>query len=105
MDGSINATTLDAPLDTKPRLGRFEGKNAFREDSSMSSLTGIAFQSAATYTFVKEIGRGGMGVVYLAEKHSEGVSDLVVLKTIRTLRDHQVAMLKRGSQHRGDPAP
>ena len=61
----------------------------------MSSLTGITFQSAATYTFVKEIGRGGMGVVYLAEKHSEGVSDLVVLKTIRTLQDHQVAMLKR----------
>jgi len=36
-----------------------------------------------------------MGIVYLAEKHCEGVSDLVVLKTIRTLNDYQVDMLKR----------
>lgn len=60
----------------------------------MSSLTDLSFQSAATFTFVEEIGRGGMGIVYLAEKHSEGVSDLVVLKTIRTMNDKQLDMLK-----------
>ena len=61
----------------------------------MSSLTGISFPSAASYTFLREIGRGGMGIVYLAEKHSEGVSDLVVLKTIRTMRRRQIERLKR----------
>ncbi|MBW1764610.1 MAG: serine/threonine protein kinase [Deltaproteobacteria bacterium] len=60
-----------------------------------SSLTGISFQSAAIFSFVKEIGRGGMGIVYLAEKHSEDVSDLVVLKTILTTRDQQLDSLKR----------
>ena len=61
----------------------------------MSSLTGISFQSAANFTFVEEIGRGGMGIVYLAEKYSEGVSDFVVLKTIRGMIDSRVDMLKR----------
>ncbi len=59
-----------------------------------SSLTGISFQSAATFSFIEEIGRGGMGIVYLAEKHSEDVRDLVVLKTIRTMQDHQLDRLK-----------
>ena len=61
----------------------------------MSSLADYWFPSAATYRFVEEIGRGGMGVVYLAEKHSMGVSDLVVLKTIRTMEDVQLERLKR----------
>ncbi len=59
------------------------------------SLTDLSFQSGATYTFIEEIGRGGMGIVYLVEKHCEGVSDLVVIKTIRTMRDKQVDGLKR----------
>ncbi len=59
-----------------------------------SSLTGIFFQSAATFSFIEEIGRGGMGIVYLAEKHSEDVRDLVVLKTIRTMQNHQIERLK-----------
>ncbi len=60
----------------------------------MSSLRDLCFQSAATFTFVEEIGRGGMGIVYLAEKHCEGVSDLVVIKTIRSISDKQLNMLK-----------
>lgn len=60
----------------------------------MSSLKDMSFQSAATFTFVEEIGRGGMGIVYLAEKHCEGVSDLVVIKTIRTMNEKQLEMLK-----------
>jgi len=58
------------------------------------SLRDLSFQSAATFTFVEEIGRGGMGIVYLAEKHSEGVSDLVVIKTIRSMSERRVDMLK-----------
>ena len=44
-------------------------------------LSGLKFGSSSTYTIVGEIGRGGMGIVLLAEKNSEGVSDLVALKT------------------------
>jgi serine/threonine protein kinase len=53
-------------------------------------LTGLKFTSSSTYTIVGEIGRGGMGIVLLAEKNSEGVADLVALKTIRTKSvDHE----------------
>jgi serine/threonine protein kinase len=61
----------------------------------VSSLADIVFQSSATFAFIEEIARGGMGIVYLAEKRSEGVSDLVVLKTIRTISDSRIEMLKR----------
>ena len=61
----------------------------------MSSLAELTFKSAATFSFIEEIGRGGMGIVYLAEKHCEGVSDLVVLKTIRFMTDRQLNRLKR----------
>jgi len=60
----------------------------------VSSLKDLCFQSAATYTFMEEIGRGGMGIVYLVEKRCEGVSDLVVIKTIRAMSDKQISMLK-----------
>ena len=53
-------------------------------------LSGLKFTSSSTYTVVGEIGRGGMGIVLLAEKNSEGVVDLVALKTIRTKSaDHE----------------
>ena len=61
----------------------------------MSSLAELTFKSSATYSFIEEIGRGGMGIVYLAEKHCEGVSDLVVIKTIRFMTDRQLERLKR----------
>lgn len=35
-----------------------------------------------------------MGIVYLAEKYCEGVSDLVVIKTIRSMNEKQLDMLK-----------
>lgn len=61
----------------------------------MSSLANLMFPSAARYRFVGEIGRGGMGIVYLAERHSEGVCDLMVLKTIRSMSHDKVQRLKQ----------
>jgi serine/threonine protein kinase len=56
-------------------------------------LSGLKFGSSSTYTVVGEIGRGGMGIVLLAEKNSEGVADLVALKTIRTKSaDHEMRL-------------
>jgi serine/threonine protein kinase len=55
-----------------------------------SDLVGVSFHSTSTYTLVDEIGRGGMGIIFLAEKHTEGVEDKVVLKTVKTLsREHE----------------
>jgi serine/threonine protein kinase len=58
-------------------------------------LGGLKFQSSSTYTILSEIGRGGMGIVFLAEKDCEGVVDLVALKTIRTKSPEQEARLKK----------
>lgn len=56
-------------------------------------LSGLKFTSSSTYSIVGEIGRGGMGIVLLAEKNSEGVVDLVALKTIRTKSgDHETRL-------------
>ena len=60
----------------------------------MSSLADLSFQSGSAFAFIEEIGSGGMGIVYLAKKHCEGVSDLVVLKTIRTMTNRQIEALK-----------
>ncbi len=60
-----------------------------------SSLEGVQFPSSSNFHFVQEIGRGGMGIVFLAEKDCEGVMDYVVLKTIRTLSPEQVDRLKQ----------
>lgn len=60
-----------------------------------SELAGISFHSTSTYTLLDEIGRGGMGIVFLAEKHTEGVNDYVVLKTVKTLSTEHEDRLKK----------
>ncbi len=58
-------------------------------------LSGLKFSSSSSYTIVCEIGRGGMGIVFLGEKNSEGVADLVALKTIRAKSADHEARLKQ----------
>ena len=58
-------------------------------------LTRICFRSSASYTLLDEIGRGGMGIVYLAEKACGDVADLVALKTIRTASVEHTDILMR----------
>lgn len=54
------------------------------------NLAGISFHSTSSYTLLEEIGRGGMGIVFLAEKDNEGVKDYIVLKSIKTLsKEHE----------------
>jgi serine/threonine protein kinase len=64
-------------------------------EQDFDSLKGLEFDSTSTYTLVEEIGRGGMGIVFLAEKHAEGVTDYVVLKTLKTFSPEYIAMLKK----------
>ena len=59
-----------------------------------ADLANVTFSSSAKYTFLYEIGRGGMGIVYLAERNAEEVIDYVVLKTIKTLSADRVARLR-----------
>jgi serine/threonine protein kinase len=47
-------------------------------------LDGLKFDSSGGYTIVAEIGRGGMGIVYVAERECEGVADVVALKMLRS---------------------
>lgn len=57
-------------------------------------IKNLSFNSNVRYTFIGEIGRGGMGLVFLAQRECEGVADLLVLKTIKTLSDDKLEALK-----------
>ncbi len=60
----------------------------------MPTLTNITFHSTSTYKILDELGQGGMGMVYLAERNSEGVIDHVVLKTLKTIDEKQIIQLR-----------
>ena len=59
-----------------------------------TELAGLSFHSTSTYVLLEEIGRGGRGIIFLAEKNNEGVKDKVVLKTIKTLSKEHEERLK-----------
>ncbi len=60
----------------------------------IQGLEDVTFDSSTTYTILEEIGRGGMGIVYLAQRTCMGVSDLVVLKTIRVFNPKEEEHLR-----------
>lgn len=61
----------------------------------MADFQNFNFESQTHYTFIEEIGRGGMGIVYLAERDSGGVKDYVVLKTLKSLNENDERDLRK----------
>lgn len=58
------------------------------------SLKELKFQSQTKYTIIEEIGRGGLGIIYLAARNSGGVTDYVVLKALQPLSSEDEQILR-----------
>ncbi len=66
------------------------------EDQSESNeLSEIMFPSSVHYVLKRELGRGGMGIVFLAERNACGVKDQVVLKTVISISEEYLKRLKK----------
>ncbi|MBI4231076.1 MAG: serine/threonine protein kinase [Planctomycetes bacterium] len=65
------------------------------QGARIEGLRGVSFRSRAVYRIVGEIGRGGMGIVFLADRDSENVQDRLVLKTVRTLSREHIDLLRK----------
>ena len=63
--------------------------------SNLQEFVGLHFHSSSSYVIIDEIGRGGMGIVFLAEKDCEGVIDHVAIKAIRTQSPEYLQKLKK----------
>jgi serine/threonine protein kinase len=60
-----------------------------------AGLENLFFQSSSKYSVLEEIGRGGMGIVFRAQKNTGGVIDNVVLKSLRTIRPDEEEKLRQ----------
>ncbi len=61
-------------------------------------LENISFDSVSNYKVVKEIARGGMGIIFLAEKNTGGILDHVVLKSLRTINPEEEKKFKEEAE-------
>ncbi len=64
-------------------------------EQQLENLSGISFPSSVKYTLLEELGRGGMGIVFLAERNACGVEDQVVLKTVISFSEDYIEDLKK----------
>ncbi len=64
-------------------------------NQASNGLENISFHSSSCYSVVREIGRGGMGIVFLAEKDTGQVLDHVVCKCLRTINPEEEKKLKQ----------
>ncbi len=60
-----------------------------------AGLENLSFQSTSSYRVVKEIARGGMGIIFLAQKNTGNVVDEVVLKCLRVINSEEEEKLKQ----------
>lgn len=60
-----------------------------------AGLENLIFQSSSRYSVLEEIGRGGMGIVFRAQKDTGNVIDNVVLKSLRTIRPEEEEKLRQ----------
>ncbi len=58
-------------------------------------LENLAFNSTSTYRVFKELARGGMGIIFVAQKDTGGVLDEVVVKTLRVINVEEEEKLKQ----------
>jgi serine/threonine protein kinase len=65
------------------------------DSDAIAAFINFRFDSVARYTIIEHIGSGGMGMVFLAQRSSEGVGDNVVLKTLRELSPATLTELKQ----------
>ena len=85
--GSVG-TFLDTPLQPETRSASLLGE---RERSAESlALQGPKPERIGAYRIVRELGRGGMGTVYLAERDDAGFKKTVAIKVVS--RDSHVMM-------------
>lgn len=61
-------------------------------------LENISFDSVSNYKVVKEIARGGMGIIFLAEKNTGGILDHVVLKSLRSINPEEEKKFKEEAE-------
>lgn len=77
---------VESLLDSHGRAGSFMDKQSFFVSGEMLDDLGAAAQPAqriGPYRIVREIGRGGMGAVYLAERADEQYEKRVTIKLIK----------------------
>ncbi len=66
-----------------------------QEEDDAAILPDVTFPSSVRYTLKHELGRGGMGIVFLAERNACGVMDQVVLKTVVSISEQYLKHLKK----------
>ena len=61
----------------------------------LAGLENLSFNSTSNYKVKNELARGGMGIIFLAEKNTGGVFDQVVLKSLRTFNPEEEEKLRQ----------